>query len=249
MIPKIIHYCWLSNDEYPTEIKRCLDTWKVHLPDYELRLWNMDSFSAGECPAWVTEAFAHRKYAFAADYVRAYALYHFGGIYLDSDVEVLKSFDSFLDLPYMLGCETCSSYGHIIEAACIGAEAHHPFFYELLKYYEGRHFVKSDGSLDQEPLPMIFNKIITGKFHKMDIGKKDEFNYSQNVLSIFPSEYFSPKNLKNQKITITENTVAIHHFAGSWQPWHKRWTQPIQKLLGPAITDVIQDLKAMICKN
>lgn len=248
MIPKIVHYCWLSNDPYPVDIERCICSWKKYLPDYELRLWNMSSFG-DNCPAWVTEAFQNRKYAFAADYVRAYALYNYGGIYLDSDVEVLKSFDTFLDLPYILGRETCSTYGKAIEAACIGAEPRHPFFGALLQYYRNRNFVKEDGSLDQLPLPMVFNKVISGRFNVLDIKLRSEFNYSKEVLCVFPNDYFSPKNLKNQRITVTENTVAIHHFAGSWQPWRKRWTQSVQKFLGPDLTDMIQSLKSRICKS
>jgi Mannosyltransferase OCH1 and related enzymes len=97
MIPKIIHYCWLSNDPIPSNIQHYMDSWKKYLPDYEFIHWNFDKFDKSSS-RWVSEAFDNKKYAFAADYIRLYALYHYGGIYLDMDVEVLKSFNPFLSL-------------------------------------------------------------------------------------------------------------------------------------------------------
>ena len=92
MIPKRIHLCWLSGDPYPAKIGKCLASWKKHLPDYEVVLWDTKRFDLESSP-WVKQAFEAKKYAFAADYIRFYALYNYGGIYLDSDVEVLRSFD------------------------------------------------------------------------------------------------------------------------------------------------------------
>ena len=102
MIPKIIHYCWLSNDPIPSNIQHYMDSWKKYLPDYEFIHWNFDKFDKSSS-RWVSEAFDNKKYAFAADYIRLYALYHYGGIYLDMDVEVLKSFNPFLSLQTMMG--------------------------------------------------------------------------------------------------------------------------------------------------
>ena len=104
MIPKIIHLCWLSGDPYPEKIQKCLASWKKHLPDYEIMLWDTNRFDVNST-AWTKEAFEAHKYAFVADYIRFYAVYHYGGIYLDSDVEVLKSFDDLLDKPYFVGEE------------------------------------------------------------------------------------------------------------------------------------------------
>ena len=154
MIPRIIHYCWLSDDPVPPRLQAYMDTWRRILPGYEIRLWNFDRFPRGKS-AWVDEAFDHRKYAFAADYIRAYALYHHGGIYLDSDVEVLKSFDDLLSLPYFMCRETGS---RCVEAAVMGAEAGHPLYKALLERYDKRHFIRPDGSMDITPMPDVIGE-------------------------------------------------------------------------------------------
>ena len=118
MIPKTIHFCWLSSDPYPEKIQHCINSWKRFLPDYEFVHWNFDRFPRGKS-LWVDQAFDSHKYAYAADYIRLYALYNYGGIYLDTDVEVLKSFDDLLSLPYFIGQEP-SETG--IEAAVLGFE-------------------------------------------------------------------------------------------------------------------------------
>lgn len=212
MIPKIIHYCWLSNDPYPSAIQYCIDSWKKRLPDYEFVLWNFDRFPKGKSK-WVDEAFAARKYAFAADYIRLYALYNYGGIYLDSDVEVIKSYDNLLSLPYFLGMEGTPSG---IEAATLGFEKGNKMIGNLLKRYEGRSFYKKDGQIDNEPLPYIIRNEIDTNFKYNPIYKVSDFNYDPNVINIFPVDWFSPKSWDTKEINVTENTYSVHHFEGSW---------------------------------
>ena len=150
MIPKIIHLCWLSGDPYPPKIAMCLETWKRHLVDYEIILWDTKRFDLNSS-IWVRQAFEKKKYAFAADYIRFFALYHFGGIYLDSDVEVLKGFDDLLDLPYFMGVEKAQTP----EAAIIGAEKGCDWIKLCLDYYENRPFINEDGSLNIQTVPAI----------------------------------------------------------------------------------------------
>lgn len=195
MIPKIIHYCWLSGDPYPEKIRSCIATWKKILPDYEFRLWDGSQFDLNEIP-WVKEAVENKKYAFAADYIRCYALYHEGGIYLDSDVEVLRSYNDLLDRSYFIGYERNTD---CIEAATLGFEPGHELFRNMLDYYTGRHFATEKG-LDTLPLPQIMRQVIAdNNLH----------------LNIFPSDYFSPKN--DEEIHLTENTYSIHHYTGTWR--------------------------------
>ena len=245
MIPKKIHFCWLSNDPYPQTIQRCIDSWHKILPDYEIVLWNFERLG-NNCPDWVREAFDKKMYAFAADWIRVYALYNFGGIYLDSDVEMLRPFDNLLHLPYFVCRE---SGGWIVEAACMGSQKGHPLFREVLKHYHNRHFVKPDGSLDTLTMPEIFTDVINKNFKIENIPSPFHFNFKPDVISVLPEEYFSPLHTVTLKLNLTPNTYAIHHFAGSWMPksWH--WKKRIQRILGASITHRIQSLKKIITKR
>lgn len=197
MIPKIIHYCWLSSDPYPDDLQKWMQTWKEKLPDYEFRLWNFNNFDK-KLSLWVRQAFENKKYAFAADYIRLFAVYNCGGFYLDMDIEVLKSFDDLLDSDLILAYENDEKTG--IEAGCFGAEKGNPVIKECLNYYAGRSFIKEDGTFDILPLPRIMNSIIS-KY--------------KNIL-VRSCDYFTAKSFETGKIKLSENTYTIHHFAGSW---------------------------------
>lgn len=197
MIPKIIHYCWLSNDPYPEDLKRCMDTWRAKLPDYEFILWNFDRFDKSSSK-WVEQAFDNKKYAFAADYIRLYAVYNYGGIYMDMDIKVLKSFDDLLDSDLMMAYEDDEQNG--IEAGCFGASKNNPIIKECLDYYTGRSFIKDDGSFDTLTLPKIMIKT-TAKHLELNI--RDRYA-------------FTCKSYHTGEITTNENSYAIHNFAGSW---------------------------------
>ncbi len=216
MIPKLIHLCWLSNDPYPPKIRKCLDSWKKYLPDYEIMLWNFDRFDRDES-LWVRQAFDARKYAFAADYIRLYALYNYGGIYLDSDVEVLKSFDDLLELPYFVGAEQSGT----IEAAIIGAEKGCDWIKCCLDYYEGRSFVLPDGRLDIRMLPDIMTETIQAfrPLCKLSAGTEiSELKRTDMAGQVFvlPKDYFSPKVFDSRRVFLTPYTYAIHHYQNSW---------------------------------
>jgi mannosyltransferase OCH1-like enzyme len=214
MIPKIIHYCWLSGDPYPEKIKYCIDSWKKFLPDYEFMLWDLNQFDINSS-IWVKEAFEVKKYAFAADYIRLYALYTYGGIYLDTDVEVLRSFDSLLDLKYFIGKENTP---HGIEAAILGAEKGTTWIKDCLDYYQNKHFNLGLGKFDTKVLPSIILNILSQKYEIIDIKRKDEIDKnSTNKIYRFPVDYFSPMTWDTHELNITNNTYAIHHFAGTWQ--------------------------------
>jgi len=242
MIPKIIHYCWLSGEKYPDLVIRCIDSWKRILRGYEFRLWDLNRFDT-DSSIWVKEAVACRKYAFAADYIRLYALYNYGGIYLDSDVEVLHNFDDLISLPYFVGKENSR---HGIEAAVIGAVKGCEWIGRCLAYYEGRHFITDRKSLSMNVLPEIMTHILTPEYTFKDISSVNEFHTSDKIICRFPVDYFSPKSYVTKKITITRNTRTIHHFAGSWQKlWKKAllriWVPLSMKY--PRITDRIKRIK------
>lgn len=211
MIPKVIHYCWFSNDPFPPKIQRCIASWKKYLPDYEIKQWDFNRFPKGKSH-WVDNAFDVGKYAFAADYIRAYALYTEGGIYLDSDVEILKSFDELLGYPYFIGKESEGP----IEAAVMGAEEKHNLFRLLLDYYNKEDFIFRDGTLNDIPMPNIINQLIESHYSKVEVTEPNQIKQEQNTIYILPSDYFSPKSFITNKIRLTPNTYCIHHFSGSW---------------------------------
>lgn len=215
MIPKIIHLCWLSGDPYPPKITKCLKTWKEFLPDYEVILWDTKRFNL-DSSIWVRQAFEKRKYAFAADYIRFYALYHYGGIYLDSDVEVLKSFDDFLDLPYFIGAEKAQTP----EAAIIGAEKGCDWIKVCLDYYQNRPFIREDGSLDIKTVPDIMIRQIEQIKPIRVLSLEDslnirKFDMEKEVLE-FNDAFFSPKVFDSRQVEVTPYTYAIHHYQNSW---------------------------------
>lgn len=194
MIPKIIHFCWLSGEPYPPLVVQCISSWVKKMPDYEILLWDTHRIDINS-NLWLKQAFENKKYAFAADYIRFYALYNYGGIYLDADVEVLKSFNPLLDQEQFVGEEA----GGDIEAAVMGTEKGLLWVKECLNYYHNRPFIKENGSFDMRPVPLLVSKVLS----------------TQNV-EVKPYYYFSPKDYNVGKICINEHTYCIHHFDGKW---------------------------------
>lgn len=210
MIPKIIHYCWLSDDPIPDKLKSCMDSWHKILPDYKFVLWDRNRFDINLIP-WTKEAFENKKYAFAADYIRLFAVYHYGGIYMDMDVEVVRNLDGLLDKPYFFGLE--SSGG--VEAGIFGAEKHNCYVKKCLDYYIDRSFILSNGKYDIRPLPSIMYELFSVNWL---IKKRNDNNFidSSQLIYLFPPDYLTAKSYQTGKICVTDNTYTIHHFAGSW---------------------------------
>lgn len=221
MIPKIIHYCWLSDDPIPKKLQICMDSWHKNLPDYEFVLWDRNRFDINKV-VWTKQSFEARKYAFAADYIRLYAVYTYGGIYMDMDVEVVRPFDPFLSNQYILGYE--SDVG--IEAGVFGGEKGAMWLKKCLDYYDGRTFINLEGSFNVKPLPRIMF---------------DCLEEERNSFCIFPHEYLTAKSLGN--ITVTDNTLTIHHFEGSWISGKHKMKRIIASILGGKLTCFIIKLK------
>ena len=224
MIPKKIHYCWLSNEPLPAKLQACVESWKKYLPDYEIVKWDLNKFPL-EKNIWVRQAFESKRYAFAADYIRLYALATEGGIYFDSDVEVIKPFDDLLDLPYFI-CKENSPQG--LEAATIGKGT--SWVLKCLDYYKDRKFVNDNGEMNTIVLPRILLNCIKSSFQIEDIYDQSHFGKDKNTIYVFPHDYFSPKNYVTKKLIITTNTYSIHHFAGTWIP---TWKKILLKLWVP----------------
>lgn len=208
MIPKIIHYCWLSKEPYPEDIEYCISTWREKLPDYQFICWSTDNFNVDIIP-YTSEAFREKKWAFVSDYIRLYALYNYGGIYLDSDIEVLKKFDDLLNNRAF----TCFENQDWVAAWIFGSEAGNPLFKEFMDDYNDRHFVLEDGSYDMTPNPRPITKRLVEHGLQL-INEKQELQY----ITIYPMDYFCPFNpMRVPKEIFTENTYANHHFSGAWK--------------------------------
>ena len=253
MIPKIIHYCWLSSDPIPLQFEEYIKSWKVHLPDYEFMLWNFDTFDIDES-IWVKEAFENKRYAFAADYIRLFAVYNYGGIYLDMDVELLKSFNPFLELNSIICYE---KQGPHFEMAAFGALKGSLWIKTCLTYYEKRHFINK-GEPDTKILPIVIKEVLASDFTIVPVSSLAEASLQKNdpyEIKVLPSEYFSPKYYWTGKVEITNNTVCIHHFFGSWLPQYLKIEAMIYKGLGiknfkiiERMTWKLRALKLMIFK-
>lgn len=226
-IPKIIHYCWLSGDPLPQLARDCMETWKAKLPDYSIVLWDLNKFNVDSL-TWTKEAFDKKKYAFAADYIRFYALYHFGGIYLDTDVQVVRSLDELLELPYFMGIENPA----LIEAAVIGFEKGHPILKQMLDFYKDRKFVKENGEFETMPLPRVVEMVLSKDYRINKISSLEEFDFDSHTLNIFPEDFFSPKSCADGKIYQTISTYTIHHYNQSWQSPVRKYGRKIILALG-----------------
>ena len=207
MIPKRIHYCWFGGREKPEEVKKCIASWKKYCPDYELVEWNESKFDVN-IVRYTREAFEAKRWAFIADYARLYALFHYGGIYVDTDVEVLKPLDGFLDKGGFAGFEREDA----ISTGIIAFEKGNRIVKAFLDSYNDRSFYLANGEADVTTNVTAFTNMLLKKGLKLN-------NKKQVVegMTLYPREYFSPKNYYTGKIELTKNTHTIHHFAGTWK--------------------------------
>ena len=221
-IPKIIHYCWFGKNPEPELMKKCVESWKKYLPDYKLILWNEDNFEI-DSNLFVKQAYKSKKWAFVTDYVRFYALYNYGGIYMDTDVEVLKNLDCLLEHKVFTGYEN----EILIPTGIIGSSKGHPWVQEIMHYYEKRSFIRDDGSLSVQPNTAIITKITTDQY---GFNVLKGYQKLKDGLIIYPKEYFCPKSYYDNKITLTENTYTIHHFSGSWHTIFDKYKLKIHRV-------------------
>lgn len=207
MIPKVVHYCWFGRGPKNELAIKCIESWKKFLPDYEFKEWNEDNFDL-DMYQYAREAYDNRKFAFVTDVVRLYALYHEGGVYMDTDVEVLKTYDPFLHHTAFSGFETNSTF----PTGTMAAEKGSQWTKDLLDQYNDRKFVMEDGSFDMTTnTTAIMNYMLT-----KGMAAKNSYQDFPSLITAYPAEYFCPKDHTTGKIKITDKTVCIHHFAGSW---------------------------------
>ena len=206
---KTVHYCWFGRGEKPKFVQKCIASWKKHLPDYEIKEWNEDNFDI-TCCDFVKEAYSDRNFAFVSDYVRACALYNEGGIYFDTDVEVLKKFDRFLDDKFFAGFEEKAFVGTCV----MGAEKGSPIFEEYLSHYKNAKYLNPDGTKYSDTNVVLLTSLLENK----GLVRDDSEQTVDGYIKIYPRTFFSPYDYINGISYITDDSYAIHHFKQLWLP-------------------------------
>ena len=207
MIPKIIHYCWFGGNPLPSLAQKCIESWHKFCPDYEIREWNESNYDVHKIP-YISQAYKAKKYAFVSDYARFDILYEYGGIYFDTDVEVLRSIDNLISNGAFAGLELP---GSIAAGLGIGAEIGCPVFKEIIDAYKKIAFMTDDGQMNLTTVVSIVSRV----FKNYGFTSENKLQKVAGV-TIYPIDFFCPKNYETGEIVITQNTYTIHHYDGSW---------------------------------
>lgn len=237
MIPKIIHYCWFGHGVMPESAQKCIESWRKCMPDWEYVLWSEERFDVSSY-SYSQEAYEAKKYAFVSDVARLYALERYGGVYLDTDVLVYKSFEPLLEFNAFAGFEGSK---HCPVGTCvIGSEAHGEWVGKQLAHYEGRKFVLPDGGYDLTTnVSFITGKMIEEGFvpdgHEQDFGG----------IHILPVDYFCPRHTTGEYVR-TDNTYCEHLGIGSWVDSGSSWKSRLLSLMSPSLRVMIIKVKRNI---
>lgn len=216
MIPKTIHYCWFGNNPKPESVKRCINSWKKFCPDYKIIEWNESNFNVN-INSYCKQAYDSKKWAFATDFARLWIIYHHGGVYLDTDVELIKSIDPLLRHNCFIGRQP----GYQVNTgAGFGATKGHHLIEIMLNDYNDIPFIKENGEFDLWTCPHRNSQWL------FDNGLRHDNSY-QEILdaAIYPIEYFSPLDAYSRNLNITNNTYSIHHCDASWNPLDTRFSK------------------------
>ena len=245
MIPKIIHYCWFGRNPLPEDAKKCIESWRKFLPDYEIIEWNEDNFDVNEIE-YTRQAYETNKFAFVSDYARVKILYEQGGLYFDTDVEVIKSFDDIVSNGNFMGFEIDpskpQSEGKIAPGLCIGVNPKNQIFKEILDYYQSLNFILPNGRYNiSEAAVNITTRTLYQQREKKwegEILKIGDFN-------IYPSKYFNPLDDATGRLHITSDTYSIHWFSKSWMnesKFRRKTARLAHRLFGKKFTSSVRKL-------
>ena len=246
MIPKIINYCWFGGNPLPETAEKCIKSWNKNFPDYEIKEWNESNFDLNCCD-YIKEAYEAKKWAFVSDYARFWILYRYGGLYFDTDVEVIKPMDDLIGNGAFMGCEQTLD---IVKKDSLSINpglglATMPglgLYKEILEYYNGIHFtINANGIYD------TVVEHISGIFKNHGFEGSGKIEEVEDIL-IYPPDYFCPMNYRTGKVNITENTYTIHWYSASWQSGYGRFKTKIQYLIGERATSWIIEMKEIFRK-
>lgn len=239
MIPKTIHYCWFGRNPLPPLAIRCIESWKRYLPDYEIKEWNEDNFDVNIIP-YTKEAYEAKKYAFVSDYARFWILYKYGGLYFDTDVEVIKSMDDIIARGPFMGCENeAVDDGTEVLAVApglgLGVNPGLGLYKEMLDLYAMLHFIMPDGSPNLKTVVQYTTEILC----KYGLKNVNAIQHCAGIW-VYPKEYFCPKDGAGGKMTnLTMNTCSIHHYTASWYTNKKKLYKAIRRIFGFGFTNFL----------
>lgn len=207
-ISRTIHYCWFGGNPLPELAKKCIASWKKYLPEYEIKEWNEKNFDLNCCD-YVKEAYKAKKWAFVSDYARFWILYNYGGLYFDTDVEIIKDISNIIAHGAFMGCETVDKCA---PGLGLGVNPGLGLFKEILDFYNNLHFTTEIGHI---PTVVDYTTTILMKHGWCGTNEISEVE----GITIYPPEYFCPYNFATGEMIITEHTVSIHHYAATWFSW------------------------------
>lgn len=244
MIPRVIHYCWFGRNPLPPLAVKCIESWKKYFPDYEIKEWNEDNFDVNSI-LYTKEAYEMKKYAFVSDYARFWILYHYGGLYFDTDVEVIKSMDDIIAKGPFMGCEKDAHPGATASAVApglgLGVNPGLGLYGELLQLYSTLRFIKDDGGLNLKTVVNYTTELLC--FH----GLKNSTKIQEVAgVRIYPKEYFCPMDYQTKKVVITSNTYAIHHYAESWVPRYTKFMNFMERFIGKNNMRILSNIKRSV---
>ena len=223
MIPKTIHYCWFGRNPLPASAVKCINSWRKFFPDYDIKEWNEDNFDVNAIP-YASEAYEAKKYAFVSDYARFWILYHHGGIYFDTDVEVIKPMgDIIAQGPYMgieVEADEANLYPMINPGLGISAEPGHPLYQQMIDYYSSIHFMVDGIKVSHETIVPRTTRILI----ESGLQPSNELQQVKGI-RIYPKDYFNPLDSLTGRLNKTDNTRSIHWYSATWQDRSKfsRW--------------------------
>ncbi len=234
MIPKVIHYCWFGGNPLPEMAIKCIESWKKYLPDYEIKQWDESNFDVNMIP-YTAEAYKTKKYAFVSDFARFWILYHYGGLYFDTDVQLIKGIYDIVERGPFMGCER-----DVVEKIAIapGLGLASPpklgLYCELLTLYNDLHFINQNGSYNQKTIVSYTTEVLCKHGLKNVPGIQECAG-----VWIYPKEYFCPLNYVTNKLKITNNTRSIHLYSASWITNSQLMYKKVERIVGKRFAQIL----------
>lgn len=243
MIPKIIHYCWFGGKPLPKSALRCIKSWQKYLPDYEIKRWDESNYDVNKIP-YIAEAYTAKKYAFVSDYARFDILYQYGGLYFDTDVEIINSLDDIIAKGPFMGCENDYTPIGPPEALGIapglglGVNPGLGLYKEIINYYKNLNFILPNGQASPETVVTHISRLLCSH----GLKNTPDIQCVEGVY-IYPKDYFCPISTVDGKLRITKNTRSIHHYDQSWQsPMRKYGRKVILALGGSSLKNFLKSI-------